>query len=57
MVRDVERTVKNFMNGNRGGVLGSNLLWAFFLSLVPSWSLTIFIVFKADLETFFLKTH
>jgi hypothetical protein len=45
LVREVERTAKNFFDGNGMYLLGSNLLWALLASLVPTWSMTVFLMF------------
>ncbi|MGI8386737.1 hypothetical protein [Robertmurraya sp. P23] len=45
MVREVERTAKNFFDGNGLALLGSNLLMGTLLNLVPRWSLSVFLFF------------
>ncbi|WP_282155944.1 hypothetical protein [Cytobacillus gottheilii] len=45
MVKDVERTAKKFFDGNGMYLLGSNLLMGTILSLIPSGSLNIFLLF------------
>jgi hypothetical protein len=45
LVKNVERTAKNFFNGNGMYLLGSGLLWSTLMSLMPKWSLNLFVLF------------